>query len=86
MNNPKETECVNWKITLRSSPRKHQRKYNGRKKIFFNLFMRDREREREKQRHRQKEKQAFCRKPHAGLDPGTPGTAERPRHPNYKNF
>ena len=29
---------------------------------------------RERQRHRQREKQAPCRKPDAGLDPGTPGS------------
>ena len=50
-------------------------------KDFIYLFMRDteRERERERQRHRQREKQASCRKPDAGLDPGTPGP-----HPGRK--
>ena len=46
------------------------------KKIY--LFMRDTEREtdreRERQRNRQREKQAPCRKPDAGLNPGTPGS------------
>ena len=40
---------------------------------------RERERERERQRHRQREKQAPCKEPHAGLDPGPPGS-----HPGLK--
>ena len=36
-----------------------------------------RDRDREKERHRQREKQAPCRKPNAGLDPGSPGSHPR---------
>ena len=39
----------------------------------------DIEKERERQRHRRKEKQAPCRKPDAGLDPGTPGLHPGPK-------
>ena len=38
--------------------------------------MRDRER---RQRHRQREKQVSCRKPNAGLHPGTPGSHPEPK-------
>ena len=38
--------------------------------------MRDTQRE---ARHRQREKQAPCRKPDAGLDPGTPGSHPGPK-------
>ena len=42
--------------------------------------MRDTEREREGQRHRQREKkQAQGREPHAGFDPGTPGSRPGPK-------
>ena len=44
-------------------------------KDFIYLFMRDTER----QRHRQREKQAPCRKPDAGLGPGTPGSHPGPK-------
>ena len=37
------------------------------------------ERARERQRHRQREKQAPCRKPDAGLNPGSPGSYPRPK-------
>ena len=33
---------------------------------------------RERQRHRPREKQAPYRKPHVGLDPGTPGSRPEP--------
>ena len=38
-----------------------------------------RDTERERQRHRQREKQAPCREPHAGLDPGSPGSRPGPQ-------
>ena len=31
------------------------------------------------ERHRQREKQAPCGEPHAGLDPGTPGSRSEPK-------
>ena len=45
-------------------------------KDFIYLFMRNTQREK-RQRHRQREKQAPCRKPHVGLDPGSPGSHRR---------
>ena len=35
--------------------------------------------QRERDRDRQREKQAPCRKPNAGLDPGTPGLLPEPK-------
>ena len=54
----------------------------------FYVFIHERHththREREKQRHRQREKQAPCRKPDAGLDPGSPGSCPGPKAaPNH---
>ena len=44
-------------------------------KIFKkNLFINERHRERQRHRQRQREKQAPCRKPDAGLSPGSPGS------------
>ena len=40
--------------------------------------MRDTERKRQKHKQREK-KQAPCRKPDAGLDPGTPGSRPEPK-------
>ena len=55
--------------------------------------MRNTERERERQRHRQREKWVPCRKPDAGLDPGTPGSCPEPKadaqplsHPGVPEF
>ena len=49
-----------------------------KKKIFY-LLIHERHRQRKRQRYRQREKQVPCRKPNAGLDPGTSGS-----HPGLK--
>ena len=60
---------------LKEAPKNTGVKINFFGKDFIYLFMRETER----QRHRQKEKQAPCRKPDAGLDPGTPGSHPEPK-------
>ena len=48
--------------------------------FFFKIvFIYSWETQRERQRHREREKQASCREPHAGLDPGTPGSRPEPK-------